>query len=178
MIRCIENGVVLTPWGKEYEKCVFIRDGVIDAVCTKEEYGAKADETIDAKGEYVSAGFIDIHTHGGGGYDFMDGDCASFQGAARFHLCLLYTSIADVWINSHVPLGDANAEIKGLTQKVAGTSVLCNSFVWNLLLIETCRELVHRGVQPPVWCSANTVGGDEANYALEQKYFPRVKHLR
>ena len=62
MIRCIENGVVLTPWGKEYEKCVFIRDGVIDAVCTKEEYGAKAEETIDAKGEYVSAGFIDIHT--------------------------------------------------------------------------------------------------------------------
>ncbi len=86
--------------------------------------------------------------------------------------------IADVWINSHVPLGDANAEIEGLTQKVAGTSVLCNSFVWNLLLIETCRELVHRGVQPPVWCSANTVGGDEANYVLEQKYFPRVKHLR
>lgn len=93
MIRCIENGVVLTPWGKEYEKCVFIRDGVIDAVCTKEEYGAKAEETIDAKGEYVSAGFIDIHTHGGGGYDFMDGDCASFQGAARFHLSHGTTSI-------------------------------------------------------------------------------------
>lgn len=86
--------------------------------------------------------------------------------------------IADVWINSHVPLGDANAEINGLEQKVAGTSVLCNSFVWNLLLIEACRELVNRGINPPVWCSANTVGGDEANYVLEQKYFPRVKHLR
>jgi len=26
--------------------------------------------------------------------------------------------------------------------------------------------------------SGNAIGGDEANYALEQKYFPRVKHLR
>lgn len=86
MITRIENGIVLAPYGAEYGKCVFIRDGRIDAVCAKEDYAAAVDRTIDAKGQYVSAGFIDIHTHGGGGYDFMDGDSASFQGAAAFHL--------------------------------------------------------------------------------------------
>lgn len=86
--------------------------------------------------------------------------------------------IVDYWLDSHVPYPDACAKIDGLDQEVAGSSVLCNSFVWNLLLIETCRVLVERGVQPPVWMSGNAVGGDEANYALEQKYFPRVKHLR
>ncbi|WP_443663798.1 amidohydrolase family protein, partial [Clostridium sp.] len=30
-------------------------------------------EIIDAKGRFVSPGFIDIHIHGGGGYDTMDG---------------------------------------------------------------------------------------------------------
>ncbi|MBR7105561.1 MAG: hypothetical protein IKC88_01110, partial [Opitutales bacterium] len=29
-------------------------------------------EKIDANGNFVSAGFIDIHTHGAGGSDFMD----------------------------------------------------------------------------------------------------------
>ena len=31
-----------------------------------------ADEVIDAGGRYVSAGFIDMHIHGAGGYDFLD----------------------------------------------------------------------------------------------------------
>ena len=42
-------------------------------------------EIIDAKGAYLSAGFIDLHTHGGGGYDFMDGTVESFLGAAELH---------------------------------------------------------------------------------------------
>lgn len=86
MTTCIENGIVLAPYGAEYGKCVFIRDGKIEAVCSKKDYAMSVDRMIDAKGGYVSAGFIDIHTHGGGGYDFMDGDSASFQGAAAFHL--------------------------------------------------------------------------------------------
>lgn len=86
--------------------------------------------------------------------------------------------IVDMFIDCHVPYADANVRIEGFEQEVAGTSVLCNSFAWNLLLIETCRILVGRGIRPPVWMSGNAVGGDEANYVLEQKYFPRVKHLR
>lgn len=86
--------------------------------------------------------------------------------------------IVDVYMDSHVPYADAIGEIDGFDQKVAGTSVLCNSFVWNLLVIETCRILMEKGIKPPVWMSGNAVGGDKTNYALEQKYIPRVKHLR
>lgn len=86
--------------------------------------------------------------------------------------------IVDYWLDCHTPYPDACAKIDGLESKVAGSSVLCNSFVWNLLLIETCRILMERGIRPPVWVSGNAVGGDEANYKLEQKYFPRIKHLR
>lgn len=86
--------------------------------------------------------------------------------------------IVDYWLDTHVPYADACAYIDGFDQAVAGSSVLCNSYMWNLLLIEICRTLMERGVTPPVWMSGNAVGGDEANYNLEQKYFPRVKHLR
>lgn len=40
---------------------------------------------IDAKGNYISPGFIDIHVHGGGGHDFMDGSVEAFLEIAHIH---------------------------------------------------------------------------------------------
>jgi N-acetylglucosamine-6-phosphate deacetylase len=40
---------------------------------------------IDAMGNYVSPGFIDIHVHGGGGHDFMDGTEEAFLKVAEIH---------------------------------------------------------------------------------------------
>jgi N-acetylglucosamine-6-phosphate deacetylase len=40
---------------------------------------------INANHNYVSPGFIDMHTHGAGGYDFMDGTVEAFLGAAEMH---------------------------------------------------------------------------------------------
>lgn len=40
---------------------------------------------INADGKYISPGFIDIHVHGGGGYDFMDGTEEAFLGVAKTH---------------------------------------------------------------------------------------------
>lgn len=36
-------------------------------------------------GFYIAPGFIDIHVHGGGGHDFMDGTEEAFLGAAKLH---------------------------------------------------------------------------------------------
>lgn len=44
-----------------------------------------AGELIDACGRYVSPGFVDIHTHGGGDADFMDGTSEAFLTAAGLH---------------------------------------------------------------------------------------------
>ncbi len=43
-------------------------------------------QVIDARGGYVSPGFIDIHVHGGGGADFMDGSPDAVRTACRTHL--------------------------------------------------------------------------------------------
>ena len=44
------------------------------------------DRTLDARGNYVTAGFIDLHCHGGGGADFADGDRDGVCRAALTHL--------------------------------------------------------------------------------------------
>lgn len=43
-------------------------------------------KTISADGLYLSHGFIDIHVHGGGGADFMDGTEEAWRTAAALHL--------------------------------------------------------------------------------------------
>jgi len=40
---------------------------------------------LDAGGRYISPGFIDIHVHGGGGYDFMDNTIDAFLEIAKTH---------------------------------------------------------------------------------------------
>lgn len=61
---------------------IYFENGVITAITDE---NLPCDYTIDAKGDYVSAGFIDIHTHGGGDSDFMDGSAQAFITPAIAH---------------------------------------------------------------------------------------------
>ena len=71
------DGDLIRPGGLCYE------NGRILAVCSQED--VPCDETVDAQGAYLAPGFIDIHTHGGGDADFMDGTAQAFLTAARMH---------------------------------------------------------------------------------------------
>lgn len=86
--------------------------------------------------------------------------------------------IVDVFVDSHLPLGDAVVEFENFPEKIGPTSTLVNSFSVNLLVVETVRKLLEKGIQPPIWRSLNLPGGDEANEKHFRKYFGRVKHLK
>jgi N-acetylglucosamine-6-phosphate deacetylase len=55
---------------------------------------------IDAKGDYISPGFIDIHVHGGGGHDFMDGSEEAFLEIANTHARYGTTSMLPTTLTS------------------------------------------------------------------------------
>ena len=85
--------------------------------------------------------------------------------------------IADIFLNTWMPYGDAVVEVPGCPQRVAPTSSLGTAFVLNCLVATTVEELVRRGVTPPVWMSANLPGGDEANRPHMERHLRRVKFL-
>ena len=43
------------------------------------------DEVLDLSGKYLAPGFVDIHNHGGYGYDYMDNTVEAFENILRFH---------------------------------------------------------------------------------------------
>jgi len=81
----IINGRVITSHRIIENASLLISDGVISEISDK-KISSKADITVDAKGNYISPGFIDIHVHGGGGSDFMDGTVKDFLTIAETHL--------------------------------------------------------------------------------------------
>ena len=78
----IEHVRVVAEDGIFPEKKVYFEDGTIYDVTAAD---LPADRTIDGEGAYLSAGWIDIHTHGAGGADFLDGTAEAFRCAAKTH---------------------------------------------------------------------------------------------
>jgi N-acetylglucosamine-6-phosphate deacetylase len=70
--KLIEGGAVLCERGRIKE----VGQGVA---------APKNTVVIDAKGGYISPGFIDIHVHGGAGADFMDGTVPAVRTALKAH---------------------------------------------------------------------------------------------
>lgn len=84
MRQKLTNGIILTPFRAITGGTVVIENGQISGVHEGNMEVPDATE-IDAKGQYIAPGFIDIHVHGGGGFDFMDGTEEAFLKIAELH---------------------------------------------------------------------------------------------
>ena len=62
-----------------------LRGGRIAAVGVAPELAPWDGPAVDAKGTYATPGFVDMHVHGGGGADFMDGTAEAFRTALASH---------------------------------------------------------------------------------------------
>ena len=85
MLTQIINGKILTPQGWLKDGSVLISDNKILEVtnCDLAVVGATL---IDAKGMYIVPGGVEIHVHGGGGRDFMEGTEEAFRAAVAAHM--------------------------------------------------------------------------------------------
>ena len=80
-----DNGIV--------EKDLLLSDGIIEDIIDRNAEVSSDYKAIDATDKFVSAGFVDIHQHGGGGSDYMDGSLEDYINATEAHLAHGTTSV-------------------------------------------------------------------------------------
>lgn len=85
MLTQIINGQILTPQGWLKDGSVLISDGKILEI-TNSDLAVIGATVIDAKGMYIVPGFVAMHVHGGGGFDFKQATAEAFEGAVNAHL--------------------------------------------------------------------------------------------
>ena len=86
-MKCFYGGKILLKEGLCADKAVIAADGIIQDIVAADAVGRYANaERIDLNGNFLLPGFIDIHVHGGGGADFMDGSVSAMLLAAETHL--------------------------------------------------------------------------------------------
>jgi len=79
------NGTVVLPDRLVPDGMVTCSKGRITAVEKARRRAPEGAEIVDAKGGYISPGFVDIHVHGGAGADFMDGTAEAVRTVCCAH---------------------------------------------------------------------------------------------
>lgn len=82
------------------------------------------DKEIDAKGLYVSAGFIDLHLHGGADADFSEGNLSGNLAAANFHFKNGTTSLFPTTLSQDIE--SLKKALEALRETMASKELLPN----------------------------------------------------
>ena len=76
--------------GKIQNKCdILVDNGKIIDISANIS-ASKADTVYDLNGAILTAGYIDLHTHGGGGHDMMEGTALAIEEISKYHLSSIF----------------------------------------------------------------------------------------
>lgn len=159
MFKQIINGRILTPQGWLEGGSVIVEDGKIAEV-SNNNFAIEGAEIIDAKGCDVVPGGIEMHVHGGGGRDFMEGEEEAFRVAVDAHMQYGTTSIFPTLSSSTVPMIEKACET--CTKLMAEP----NSPILGLHLEGPYFNPKQAGAQIPEWIKAPVK--EEYEYLLEK----------
>ncbi|MDE5989982.1 MAG: amidohydrolase family protein [Clostridia bacterium] len=151
MTITLTNAKIYTK-GRMISGNVTVEGGMIKAIGSQTE-----GDILDAQGKIATAGFIDVHTHGGWGKDCMEANADTIDTICKYHLYTGTTSFAPTTMTASV--GDINRAVDNirkydskysriagihlegpyLAQKSAGahpphlliTPKTCDTFVWD-----------------------------------------------
>lgn len=100
---------ILTPTGWMEDASLLVDENKIVSI-TPCNLGIIGAHIIDVKGLHLVPGGIELHVHGGGGRDFMEGTRDAFEVAVKAHLQHGTTAIFPTLSSSSIPMIEAAAE--------------------------------------------------------------------
>ena len=78
-ITCIKDGKIILENEVIENKVIIFNDKIVDILDEKVIKPEEINKIIYANGNYISPGFIDVHIHGAGGKDTMDGNVSDLK---------------------------------------------------------------------------------------------------
>lgn len=121
MKKCIVNGKVILH-DEIVNKNIFIKGGMIVEISSRKP---EKEDIIDAKGLYVSPGFIDIHTHGRGGHQVMEATYESLNAISKASLQTGVTSfLVSTFTMPIMSISNAIENVVKNQEKVEGAYIL------------------------------------------------------
>ncbi len=85
--------------------------------------------------------------------------------------------VADLVIDNCGDFEDSAIEIEGVKQKIGPTSTIAGAAIGNAIVVEASAILHSKGIEPPIFHSANVDGGDEFNKKMLDKYKDRIFYM-
>lgn len=110
MLKQFVNGRILTPKGW-LDGGSIVTDGNRIRCVSNIDLHVVGAEIIDVNGGYIVPGGVDMHTHGGGGRDFIEGCEDAFRAAVNAHLKHGTTSIYPTLSSSTIPTIEAACNV-------------------------------------------------------------------
>ena len=123
MLKQFVNGRILTPKGW-LDGGSIVTDGNRIRCVSNIDLHVVGAEIIDVNGGYIVPGGIDMHTHGGGGRDFIEGCEDAFRKAVSAHLKHGTTSIYPTLSSSTIPTIEAACNVCEKLMAEANSPVL------------------------------------------------------
>ena len=148
------NGRVITE-NEIFTGSVLVENGIITAV-QKGDASCTADEIIDAKGNYISPGFIDTHVHGAAGHDVMDADPDGLKAIAKGHRAHGCTSFLPTTLTSEKSCIQAAVRTVNQVMK-SGLNPKEHARILGVHLEGPCFSMKFKGAQNPKYLSNPSV---------------------
>ncbi|MDI7276526.1 MAG: N-acetylglucosamine-6-phosphate deacetylase [Anaerolineae bacterium] len=148
----IRAGTLVTPHRTHEGVTLVLHDGLVEELIPGDRPAPAPDEeVIDAREYVVGPGFIDLHVHGGGGFDTMDGTAEAIEGLSAFHSRHGTTSLLPTTVAA--PVGQIHAALAAVAASMerpnSGARVLGAHVEGPFLSQEKRGAHLARFVRPP-----------------------------